>query len=94
MADNSNKARPGEPNAATTDPAATSATPAPETVEPSKNASMRATLTGLGYSSFMVSEDIPVIVDGAGTMLTKAQADQVAKAAKASGVEVYIEEVK
>ena len=92
MADNTNKARPGEPNPATTDPSATSAEPIESTAaKASPNASMRATLRW-PFRSFDVSSDIPPITSE-GTMLTKTQAEAVEKAAKAQGVEVDIEEV-
>jgi len=92
MADNTNKARPGEPNPATTEPSAMSSESNESTAaKASPNASMRATLRW-PYRSFDVSSDIPPITNE-GTMLTKTQAEKVAEAAKASGVEVDIEEV-
>lgn len=93
MADNTNKSRPGEPNPATTNPAATSSEPIESTgTKPSANASMRATLRW-PFRTFEVSTDIPVITNE-GTMLTKPQAEKVQEVAKAQGVEVDIEEVK
>ncbi len=93
MADTANKARPGEPNPATTDPNATSADSGSlESAEPSKSASMRATLRW-PHKEFKVNDDIPVITNE-GTMLTKPQAEIVEKSAKANEVDLVIEEVK